>query len=57
MSVDACAYIGFGWIIDQNQKNQILLLLLIAFQDSLLQYNQPTVVMSWSLSQYPKDFL
>lgn len=23
MSVDVCAYIGFGWIIDQNQKNQM----------------------------------
>lgn len=23
MSVDARAYIGFGWIIDQNQKNQM----------------------------------
>ena len=23
MSVDACAYIGFGWIIDRNQKDQM----------------------------------
>ena len=23
MSVDTRAYIGFGWIIDQNQKNQM----------------------------------